>query len=478
MSLTETWLQDVAESSNIPAVAPSVSRKALPVIEMQLKKIIQLAAKFQKHGKGRTLTVEDINLALSLNGLEEIYGLCPPSESVSKLGTSTSGAMGSSSASSSSSSSSSTAIINLLDFAKQPIPRCPLIPELTLHWLAVEGCQPLIQENPLPVADKGKRDVAGSNAVDLPLSLPKEMQHFFSRTTGLMLASDGAALPAVLHALRSDVGIQDLVPYYSRFIYQQVKANTKSLPMLKVLVSAAAALIANNSLHMEFHVQQLLPAIFTCIVAARLSSSPSENHWAVRSLAADVIAQSCRKYSEVCPDLHARVCKTYLDTVTAALTTLIDGNKEQAGTQAQRSAALSTLYGGLVGLSALGQAVIKALVLPRVAVVNVALEGALADAKKYRVQQQSALAHREEIYAVEKCRSALLHALGTYMVERSRFGELSVDTAPAGAAVTNGKRGRQGAASGAVVSVGGLEEALIPYYTSFSRDLYHARLFL
>ena len=571
MSLTEDWLQDVAESCKIEAVAPSLTRKILPVVEMQIKRIIQQAAKIQKRGKGHNLTVEDINLALSLNGLEEIYGLNPPSEAVVAIGGGTS-----------STTSSSGGIVNLLEFAKQPIPRCPLIPELSLHWLAVEGCQPLIPENPLSVADKGKSSdstsvggaggVAASIDTERPWSLPKEMQHFFSRTTVLMLAGDHTALPTVLHALQTDVGIQDLVPYYSRFIYQQIKANanTKSLAMLKILVSAATALVANDALHIEFHIQQMLPAIFTCIVAARLCTNTSDNHWIVRNMAADLVAQCCRKYSDICPDLHARVCRTYLDTLTAALSTAIpqsvgfgvDATHGSTPTPSQRIASLSTLYGGLMGLSALGQAVIRSLILPRVYAINEALEYILVELNnKFRIQQQSSSAistHRDAICAVERCRSALLHALGSYMVERSRFGELNLwnatyfsadrsssssgggggvdktstatalqlqsaaktkplpkstsassssskkQTTPKKSDKDKGdstvepatKKGRfsrpsQGQGLVAVISsksggeslsdvsvVGGLEEALVPYYASFSRDLYYARLFV
>ena len=502
MSITEAWLQDVCESVSVPAVAPSVSRKVLPVVEMQVKKLIQQAAKFQKRGKGRAMTVDDVNLALALNGLEEIYGLCPPLDTV---GTTTS--TSSSSSSSSASSSSTAGPVDLLDFAKQPVPPCPLIPEICLHWLVVDGSQPLIPENPLLVASgagdgggKAKDSSAAkpaasssssSSAVAVPgdanahFSLPKEMQHFFSRTTGLMLAGDRHALPAVLEALRSDMGLQDLVPYYSRFIYQQVKANTKSLPMLKVLVSAAGALIANKELHLQFHVQQLLPAIFTCIVAARLSTSPADNHWPLRSMAAEVVAHACRKYSELCPELHARVCKTYLDTVMAALAALpadadaavtaADAASQQQGDN-QRAAALATLYGGLVGLSALGQAVIRSLVLPHVSQVMQALDAVLAVGRRFRVLQQpssSTAAHVEQTYAAEMCRSALLRALGTYMVERNRcFGDLA----------WGGSIGAGGGSSQHMPSqpadVAGLAEPMIPYYGSFSKELFYGRLFL
>jgi hypothetical protein len=114
-TLKEPWLQDIAESIRIPAVSPMVTRTLLPVIELQIRKIAQQAFKFYKRGKGQKLTgknkifliyifsikkelyiilflylyiyintfsyiylfviVEDINLALSMNRVEEIYGL-------------------------------------------------------------------------------------------------------------------------------------------------------------------------------------------------------------------------------------------------------------------------------------------------------------------------------------------------------------------------------------------------------------------
>ena len=32
----------------------------------------------------------------------------------------------------------------------------------------------------------------------------------------------------------------------------------------------------NVEVHLEFHLQQLLPAVFTCAVAAKLTNSPTE----------------------------------------------------------------------------------------------------------------------------------------------------------------------------------------------------------
>ena len=55
---------------------------------------------------------------------------------------------------------------------KQTLPPLPLKNELHLHWLAVNGSQPLIPENPSSLI---------LNSEDLPTALPKEMQVILCR---------------------------------------------------------------------------------------------------------------------------------------------------------------------------------------------------------------------------------------------------------------------------------------------------------
>ncbi len=62
-----------------------------------------------------------------------------------------------------------------VEMAKNPLPPCPLKPQLSFHWLVVNGVQPQIAENP---------SVISAEAEELPHALPKEMQvqHFVSQT--------------------------------------------------------------------------------------------------------------------------------------------------------------------------------------------------------------------------------------------------------------------------------------------------------
>lgn len=135
---------------------------------------------------------------------------------------------------------------------------CPLKPEVSLHWLAVNGNQPMTADNP---------SVVVNDAEEQPTLLPKELQvhtrcshkvhtstnilkeiqqhvidtqNLYARIVGIILSTDGKAetgLGAVLHVLRTDTGIQDLTPYLSRCFYQQIRANNKRLPLLSTIVA-------------------------------------------------------------------------------------------------------------------------------------------------------------------------------------------------------------------------------------------------
>ena len=74
-SLSETWLQEVTKRNGLPPLRPAVAKALLPVVEMQLRKIVQQGYKFTRRGKSSKLTVEDVNQALELYKLEPIYGL-------------------------------------------------------------------------------------------------------------------------------------------------------------------------------------------------------------------------------------------------------------------------------------------------------------------------------------------------------------------------------------------------------------------
>lgn len=55
--------------------------------------------------------------------------------------------------------------LDLADVAQAALPAAPLAPSLALHWLAVEGAQPAVPQNPTPgSAAKGKGGSSSASA--------------------------------------------------------------------------------------------------------------------------------------------------------------------------------------------------------------------------------------------------------------------------------------------------------------------------
>lgn len=57
------------------------------------------------------------------------------------------------------------------------------------------------------------------------------------------------------------------------------------------------------------------------------------------------MVNSCLMFSSISPDLHARICKTYYEAIS-------------------QKKSLTVAYGGVVGIKALGAAVVRSLLLP------------------------------------------------------------------------------------------------------------------
>jgi len=231
-------------------------------------------------------------------------------------------------------------------------------------------------------------------------------------------------------------------------LIQAIGDCAKRLSLLLNAIKAIKSLLANSSVSLEFHLQQLLPAVFTCVVAAKLSSLPSEDHWTLRLLAADLIADFTARYSTQFPDLHPRVCKTFMDAI-------------------ETDKSLSTMFGGLAGLSAMGTNVIRTLLLPTVTTLNKRITnvdrttlddrstiasstsksmgdhnqghdddeeednvitasqvGSGSNVKKRRLNPFDASVMKRE---VDMCRYALLKAIGKYTVYVTKLFEFEMD---------------------------------------------------
>lgn len=161
----------------------------------------------------------------------------------------------------------------------------------TAHWLAVEGVQPLIPENPpaIPretdVEPAAKSDILKLNGVvNLPSTttngppgtkkpaqsqqlvkqvLSRELQLYYVRLTSSLLppSSDMPKRTAALASLRNDAGLQALLPYLVRWVAEGVVNALKEGSQgesegkeLEVLLDVISSILDNNTLFVEPYV--------------------------------------------------------------------------------------------------------------------------------------------------------------------------------------------------------------------------------
>ena len=158
-------------------------------------------------------------------------------------------------------------------------------------------------------------------------ALSNEMQLVLGRICGAVKAEGGGgggghatgALEAVLEAVATESGLQELMPYLAQFVAATVAGGTRDLPLLSAAVGLVASVLANRHLHAELYLHQLAPAALTCILNKRLCADPaSEDHWRLRDAAAGVVATICRRFG-ASNDLQPRITRvSFLRPATCA----------------------------------------------------------------------------------------------------------------------------------------------------------------
>ena len=140
------------------------------------------------------------------------------------------------------------------------------------HWLAVEGVQPSIPQNPTaaesrhqelaakgPNANATLAAMSGNDNVSVkpPVKhvLSKELQQYFGKVcSALMDEGNSEYRAAALASVSSDPGLHQLVPYFVQFIAEKVTHNSKNLFVLTQVMELTHSMLNNSSLFIDPYV--------------------------------------------------------------------------------------------------------------------------------------------------------------------------------------------------------------------------------
>ncbi|CDK24531.1 unnamed protein product [Kuraishia capsulata CBS 1993] len=364
-------VRDAAESLGITTLGDEVAKNLAMDVEYRVHEILDQAIKFMRHGKRRTLTVSDVDRAMKVLNLEPLYGYDVSRPLVFK-----------------------EAIVgpgqNLyyvhddeVDFEKlinQPLPKVPRYTTFTAHWLAIEGVQPTIPQNPTPAevrsvpalqkastdnilaidggasgsdptarASSAKKDMEIKPLVKHMLS--KELQLYFDKAiTALLDDTDESLKNAALDSIRSDPGLHQLVPYFIQFVAETLTHNLKNINLLTTMLLVIYSLLMNKSIFLDPYIHALMPCILTLLLAKKIGpQGTSENeeeakqHFQLRDLAASLLERIINNYGSSYSTLKPRITRTLLRAFLSSSTIT------SVGTQ----------YGTIKGIKCLGPEVIR-----------------------------------------------------------------------------------------------------------------------
>ncbi len=239
------------------------------------------------HSRRQKLSVDDVNSAMKLRNLEPLYGF-EPTEPLAFRAVPNTGLF-----------YVPTDELDIESILQEPLPKAPQPICLTSHWLAIEGVQPQIPQNPIiadrnaigeqvnPLASKSEMVVLPGKRGDLvseDAEIKPQVKHILSKEHQLYydtLISDllegtsptseysNAALSAI-SALKNDAGIQQILPYFIQFIAETVPKSLLLGLRLRMTMDMAGSLLNNEHLFVEPYLHQLMPPILSCVVGKRL----------------------------------------------------------------------------------------------------------------------------------------------------------------------------------------------------------------
>jgi len=319
------------------------------------------AAGGQASAKRRRLVhQDDVNLALSWRGDDVLHvGSAPPPTTSSSGDDGVGGTEG----------AKTSRRVDLNEYLRSDMGGIVPPSELgmTVRWLAVEGVSPADEKAgggdvtpALLLGDLGDGGRARDGDEDDGREsirirelqhrlLSEELRLYYSRVTSAVSSPDDPdGTAAALRSVASDTGIQELVPFLSRFVSSGLgsRRNLVRTEYCRRLVRLFDAMLDNRGVHLDLHLHQMLTPVSTCVVARKLSDGPRGDHWALRNEAGAALVKACRRYGTQYATMKPRVVRLL-------------------ATQALRhDRPRATQYGGICALGMFGPRAVDAFLLP------------------------------------------------------------------------------------------------------------------
>jgi len=373
----------IADNLGIQGLPDDACREVSEDVTYRLRLLIQNAEKLMNHGKRNKMLCDDIDHALKMQGMEPLYGLQAREHIPFRF------------------SSGGGRDIHFLDdkeldlneIINIQLPKIPMGPSIRAHWLAIDGVQPAIPENPPPqskdqlvtdsvdpastlktsdakvnklgsvVGQAKMKTVETVNVKQLAShELSVEQQLYFKEITEACVGSDEPRRAEALQSLACDPGLHQMLPRLATFIAEGVRVNVvqHNLAILIYLMRMVKSLLENQTLYLEKYLHELIPAVATCIVSRQLCSRPDhDNHWALRDFASRMMAAICKNFHSSTNNIQTRVTKMFSDALK------------------NERAPLVSYYGAIAGLQELGPDVIKVFILPNISILAEKIDIAL-----------------------------------------------------------------------------------------------------
>ncbi|KFA62875.1 hypothetical protein S40285_02228 [Stachybotrys chlorohalonatus IBT 40285] len=366
-------VKDVAESVGIGSLQDDALKALTQDVEYRVGQVIVEALRMMRSARRTTLTVNDISLALRALDVEPLYGY--DSTRPLRYGEASLGP--------------GQPLFYIedeeIDFEKlinAPLPKVPRDANFTAHWLAIEGVQPSIPQNPTSV-DSRAQDLlpkgpganpaltalagndSGPNKPSVKHIVSKELILYFDKIQAAILddSPDEEVVrlrQAALGSVRDDPGLHQLVPYFINFIMDRVTHHLDDTFTLKQMMELTHALIENKTLFLDPYASPLSAPALTCLLARKLGTDEGvdalKEQFELRQLAASLVGRIARKYAASNTLLRPKITRTclkyFLDPTKppAVLYGAIHGLLEAGGPESIRVLILRNLKSFDIGI--------------------------------------------------------------------------------------------------------------------------------